>query len=320
MIGWLTNIVILGALAFGIVNGHRRGFFAVGGSLLALLTSIVIAGFGYRMLGGLIASVFHAVSSLANLIAYGVLIVGVQFLFLLLLHHSVKRLPRHVMLSRTNIIGGIIVSVLEMMIVAAIGLGIIASLPVSLNTINSITHATLAKPLVVFGNGLQTVAHGNPGKDLTDTLNLLTVAPESEQVVTLGFTASDMKIDEQAEIKMLEYVNQERLSRGLRALEVSESARDVARSHSKDMFVQGYFSHKSLDGRSPFDRMKAGGVAFHSAGENIALAPTLTMAHNGLMNSPGHRANILSPNYHKVGIGILVSPTRGMMVTQDFTD
>jgi uncharacterized protein YkwD len=86
------------------------------------------------------------------------------------------------------------------------------------------------------------------------------------------------------------------------------------------MFARGYFSHISPEGKSPFDRMKAGGVSFGSAGENLALAPTLELAHQGLMNSPGHRANILSPKYKTVGIGIINGGPYGLMVTQDFSD
>ena len=58
----------------------------------------------------------------------------------------------------------------------------------------------------------------------------------------------------------------------------------------------------------------------NAAGENLALAPTLQLAHDGLMKSPGHRANILSTNYRTVGIGIVDGGPYGLMVTQDFTD
>ena len=63
------------------------------------------------------------------------------------------------------------------------------------------------------------------------------------------------------------------------------------------MFQQGFFAHVDQTGTTPFDRMRAGGVSFRAAGENLALAPTVQIAHDGLMNSPGHRANILNPRY-----------------------
>ena len=54
------------------------------------------------------------------------------------------------------------------------------------------------------------------------------------------------------------------------------------------------------------------------AGENLALAQTLRIAHKGLMNSPGHRANILHKSFGRLGIGILSGDMHGIMVTQAF--
>jgi uncharacterized protein YkwD len=84
------------------------------------------------------------------------------------------------------------------------------------------------------------------------------------------------------------------------------------------MFAKGYFSHVNLEGESPSDRITKAKVRFLTAGENLAYAHTLTIAHNGLMNSPGHRANILHKDYGRVGIGILDGGIYGLMVTQNF--
>ena len=117
---------------------------------------------------------------------------------------------------------------------------------------------------------------------------------------------------------MLELVNQERASRGLKPLEPDPEMTEVARRHSADMFRRGYFSHYTPEGKDPFERMRESDVRFRTAGENLALAPTLRQAHTGLMNSPGHRANILRPQFGRVGIGILDGGRRGLMVTQKF--
>lgn len=61
-------------------------------------------------------------------------------------------------------------------------------------------------------------------------------------------------------------------------------------------------------------------VKFLSAGENIALAPTLETAHQSLMNSPGHRRNILDPDFGRVGIGIVDGGIYGKMFTQNFAN
>jgi len=79
----------------------------------------------------------------------------------------------------------------------------------------------------------------------------------------------------------------------------------VARAHSQDMCDRRYFSHTNLEGLSPFQRMRAAGVSYSTAGENIAQGQrTAEDVHTSWMNSPGHRANILNGAYGRIGIGL----------------
>ena len=117
---------------------------------------------------------------------------------------------------------------------------------------------------------------------------------------------------------MLELVNQERGKQGLPPLRADPELAAVARAHSRDMLARGYFAHVSPDGKDAFARMRDARATYRTAGENLAHAPTLPMAHQGLMNSPGHRANILRPAFGRVGIGIVDGGRRGLMVTQLF--
>ena len=119
---------------------------------------------------------------------------------------------------------------------------------------------------------------------------------------------------------MLELLNRERMANGLQPLVMDDAIRQVARANSVNMFQQGYFAHVDPNGVSPFDRLRNGGISFRTAGENLALAPTVDVAHDGLMNSPGHRANILNPSFHRVGIGVADGGMHGKMFTQNFAD
>lgn len=119
---------------------------------------------------------------------------------------------------------------------------------------------------------------------------------------------------------MLEMINAERREHGLRPLEMDPELRDVARKHSRDMFQRGFFSHVNPDGENPFDRMREEGIRFGTAGENLAMAPTVRIAHEGLMQSPGHRANILNRSFGKVGIGVYASSGYNKVFTQVFTN
>ncbi|MBS4031894.1 MAG: LysM peptidoglycan-binding domain-containing protein [Clostridiales bacterium] len=135
------------------------------------------------------------------------------------------------------------------------------------------------------------------------------VAPAPEQNVS-GLT--------QAEQQMLNLVNYERTSRGLRPLQADMELTRLARLKSQDMINLNYFAHQSPTYGSPFDMMRAAGVTYRTAGENLAGAPTVERAHTGLMNSPGHRANILNPNFTHIGIGAITGGRYGMMFTQMF--
>ena len=119
---------------------------------------------------------------------------------------------------------------------------------------------------------------------------------------------------------MLELVNREREAAGVPPLRMDPGIREVARAYSIQMFREGFFSHVDPSGASPFDRMRRGDVRFLAAGENLALAPTVEIAHDGLMKSPGHRANILNRRFGRAGIGVADGGMHGKMFTQNFAD
>jgi uncharacterized protein YkwD len=86
------------------------------------------------------------------------------------------------------------------------------------------------------------------------------------------------------------------------------------------MYLRAYFSHVTPDGRSAFDRLETAGVKFLAAGENIAFAPDVDAAEQSLISSPEHRANILAPDYVRIGIGVLRAAGYQEMFTQEFAD
>lgn len=120
------------------------------------------------------------------------------------------------------------------------------------------------------------------------------------------------------EQQMITLVNQERVKNGVKPLQVDMQLVKVGRMKSQDMIDNHYFGHISAKYGSPFDLMKAQGITFNTAGENIAGNWTVGAAHTALMNSPGHRSNILSPNYTKIGIGIIKGGPYGLMISQEF--
>lgn len=121
------------------------------------------------------------------------------------------------------------------------------------------------------------------------------------------------------EHQVWEITNEERAKAGLPALQYDENLAEVARVHSIDMDVRGFFDHNNPDGQSPFDRMSAAGYRYSHAAENIAWNQrSAEEVMRAWMNSPGHRANILNKNVSYVGVGLHIAGDGSYYWTQNF--
>ncbi|TQR35936.1 hypothetical protein C7Y47_06535 [Lysinibacillus sphaericus] len=126
-------------------------------------------------------------------------------------------------------------------------------------------------------------------------------------------TTSDVNAFEQEVVKL---TNAERTKAGLAPFKTDAQLMAAAREKSQDMQSKNYFSHTSPTFGSPFDRMKALGITYKSAGENIAQGQrTPQEVVQAWMDSPGHRANILNEKFTHIGVGYVKS---GNYWTQQF--
>ena len=141
--------------------------------------------------------------------------------------------------------------------------------------------------------------------------------PQAQQQNKVPQQTTTNKISNQ-EQQMVNLVNQERTKNGLSPLTVDFEVVRVAGIKSQDMADNNYFSHNSPTYGSPFDMMKNFGISYLNAGENLAGNSSVERAHTALMNSSGHRQNILSPNFTHIGIGVRASDQYGYLFTQLF--
>src|SRR5262245_25720166 len=116
--------------------------------------------------------------------------------------------------------------------------------------------------------------------------------------------ANRATIDDPQMRELVRLVNAQRQRRGIPPLAWSAPLARVAVKHSADMVRRHYFSHVDPDGRDPFDRMRAAGLDFSAAGENIAAGQRdAATVFASWMDSRHHRENILSRDYTQMGIG-----------------
>ena len=117
--------------------------------------------------------------------------------------------------------------------------------------------------------------------------------------------------------QLFDLVNAERRRHGLSPLQWDDQLAEAARAHTQLMVSKGDLSHQ-FRGEAPLsERAGRAGAHFNSVAENVAYAGDVRSLHENLMNSPHHRANILSPDSNAIGIAL---SQRGneLYVTEDF--
>ena len=117
---------------------------------------------------------------------------------------------------------------------------------------------------------------------------------------------------------MLNLLNQDRAANGLSPLALDPELSRIARIKSEDMRDKGYFAHESPTYGRAADMLRRFGYRFSAAGENIAHHATVEKAQAAFMSSQGHRRNILSANWEKVGIGVCYDRNGYIYATQLF--
>lgn len=120
------------------------------------------------------------------------------------------------------------------------------------------------------------------------------------------------------EQKVLNLINSERTAQGLSPLTLDATLSNLARLKSQDMRDNNYFAHESPTYGRVADMLKQFGYSFSAAGENIAHHANVDKAHAAFMSSDGHRRNILSSAWTKVGIGVCYDRNGYVYVTQIF--
>lgn len=321
---WIDGIIILVVLVY-IVQGLSSGFiqsaidffgfvfsFIAGlkfyGIISSFLTKFIAIPIGFSKASG-----FLIVAVLSELVISLILKIIINLIF-----GDSSKAPTFI--KKLNSVLGIIPSVASALVLLSFVLSLIISLPFSPFLKNSISSSRIGSVLVQKTQGFESDIQKVFGGALNETLNFLTVESQDNAIIKLQFTAKIFKTDQNAEKKMFAMVNKERVSRGISLLSLDANLTDVGRNHCMDMLKRGYFSHYTLEGLSPFDRVAKADISFTYAGENLAFSPSVELAMQGLMQSPGHKANILSTNFGKIGIGVIDGGIYGETFCQEFTD
>lgn len=314
---WMDLFIILILVLFAL-QGYFRDFFSEGLDLVSFASSFALSLLFYTVIGSLLEQYFHlshVYSNLAGLMFIWFLVEAILFFTFKFVLRNPKVRKLNLTLNKFSVLPGFCRGFIFVSLIILI----ISSFPGQKELKSQLDSSRLGTFILKLVQRVETpfkAAFGNSNS----TFSFLTVKPHSSETINLGFTVTDALPRVDLENKMIELVNSERSKKSLPALSFETVLRDVARGHSQDMFARGYFAHLSPEGKNVANRVEGLKLTLSVVGENLAYAPTLELAHQGLMNSPSHKENILSEDYRKIGIAVLESKEHGLMITQVFSD
>jgi uncharacterized protein YkwD len=310
-------LAIIGVAAW---YGYRTGFVATMYSLATWVLALAAALAFEGPASALLELVAKLPRPLAATLGFVVIIILAEALFAAVGHLAigpVVAVIRRTWLGAVDRVLGTVPAVIRALLLVAVALLAVEALPVASEVKAAVETSRTARAinaeLGAFEPQIEALTGqlgGSPflvtriGEDQTEHLDL----PDG----------IDLAPDPIAERQLFDLVNEERTQRNLLSLAWDERLVPVARAHSEEMFRLKYFSHDSPVSGSPFDRLKAAKISYSRAGENLAFAQSVAVAHRALMDSPGHRENILRPEFTRIGIGVINAGIYGRMVTQLF--
>lgn len=323
----IIDLLIVLVLAGYLYNGYLRGFILLAFELIGAFLTFYLAWRGGDWFGGQLARLINFPESYQQIIGFLILWFILQAAYALISSLLYGLIPDVARKSLPNKILGTIPSMVKGLLTVAILLTLTVIAPIQNDLGKSVMASRLGPPLVETTQKAQQYLTRAYSDDITKTLTFLTTTPivrrpetEPGGTVKLHFTTDRGIPDPAAEAQMLKLVNEERAKRGLSQLTVHPKLQLVARAHARDMLERGYFSHNSPEGLDPFDRIEAAKIRYQTAGENLAFAPTVELAHVGLMNSPKHLENIVYPEFGQLGMGVIDAGVYGLMFVQLFSN
>lgn len=142
---------------------------------------------------------------------------------------------------------------------------------------------------------------------------------ELEKQKSAYFAEASPELKNGFEYQLFDLTNASRVNHHLSVLSWDKQVKVTAQDHSADMAVNHYFNHNNLEGESPFDRMEDDKITFRMAGENLMTGQNSSIfAHEGLMNSIGHRENKLQKDFESLGVGVAFEDNAKPYYTENY--
>ena len=326
-LNWLDWLIVVLLLA-SVLEGTRRGLLLGTLDLVGAAVGVVLALVVERPLGDELAARMPSLpSALAHLGVFLVVLIAVQMVIGATLGRLVLGVSHGIARGSLGCLDrllGAAPGLLRGVVIVTLCLLPFALLPLLPQVSQGIQQSTIGNRLVAEALQLMPSLEARLGQDLQGGLPGLVVAPpeaesETTRPLPLGPPVGNLVADPDAERRMLELVNAERSSAGLKPLVADDRLREVARAHSMEMFQRDYFSHTSPTTGSPFAACGRRASRFWWPREP-GVRPERGDRPSWADEQSGASRNILRPEFGRIGIGTIRSPAQGSMFSQEFTN
>lgn len=320
MKGNYIDLIIILILVYFATEAWRHGFWVILVDFVSFLGSILISLSFYKYVSLFLRSNFSLGSSISNALGFlatAIITEGILgFILAKFLHKVPEKLREHTLLR----IAAMIPAIGEGLILIAFILTLAVAFPIRPSVKSDIVRSKIGGVILAKTVVIEKSVNEIFGGVIEDSLTYLTVKPGSSESVSLPTSSNNLKVDTESAKEMFSLVNKERNKLGIAELIWNEKIAKISQNYATYMWENHYFGHIALDGKDVGDRLKEGKINYSAAGENLALAPTAISAEGGLMNSQGHRDNILNTKFEKIGIGVVDNGIYGKIFVQVFTD
>lgn len=315
--------VIVGIAVYFFVDGWSAGFFQLLANFIAFLASLWLAVRYHALIGNFLGEKFGIPALWTKVIGYLlVAIVSESIISEIAAAVFLNRIPAKLYKQKINQWLGGLLAVINGLVFVAFFLLVILSLPLRGTIKQEVKNSVLGSRLVRLAERYGGSVTSSLEQAAANAVKFITIEPTSSERIPLDISPKpeNLQTDSASEERMFILVNEARTKAGVGKLTVDGRMAEVARAYSRDMFLRHYFSHYDPEGHNVVYRMEQASISFTTVGENLAYAPDVETAHQGLMNSPGHRRNILDPEFDRAGIGIIDGGIYGKMFVQIFAD
>jgi len=307
---------------FVVIESWQSGFINLISSFVSYVVSAYISFRYYKNISVIFVNTFDISTEWSDVIALIITTLVLQIVFSRIIIFLSERIILYRINNKTDKYGGFVVGLINGLMIVFVVFIACYNLPLSKQLRKDLNSSYTSSIVSEVSSLLSKYINIPVDKFNENILEFTTVDPGSKEKIFLKIKPSNWLLipDETEEKQMLNMVNSERVKNGIMALKHDDKLMMVARAHSLDMFNNRYFSHFDASNNDVSDRLAKAGIEFLLAGENLAYAPDVKTAYEGLMKSINHKHNMLDPGFNRIGIGIIDGDIFGKIYTQVMTN